>query len=104
MTDDNAELHHELRQYLIGFALSLALTVVAFGLVAWGGLAFKTALATIGALAIIQIIVQFRYFLHIDLSAQKREDLHLVLFTILLLTIMAAGTIWIMSNLAVRMM
>lgn len=102
--DDNSELRGELRQYLIGFVLALALTVVPFALVAWGGLSFGMALSVIGALAVIQVIVQFRYFLHIDLSAQKREDLHLILFTVLLLTIMAAGTIWIMANLAVRMM
>ena len=88
--DDNTELRRGLRQYLIGFSLALALTAVPFALVAWGGLSFGVALSVIGALAIIQVIVHFRFFLHIDLSAQKREDLHLILFTVLLLAIMAS--------------
>ena len=50
-----------------------------------------------------QIIIQVRYFLHIDLSRQKREDLQLILFSLLLLTVMAGGTIWIMGSLAGRM-
>jgi cytochrome o ubiquinol oxidase operon protein cyoD len=50
-----------------------------------------------------QVVVQFRYFLHINLSLQKREDLLLILFSVLLLAIMAGGTIWIMANLAHRM-
>lgn len=101
--DNNGDLRGELRQYLFGFSLALILTVVPFAMVAWGGLSFGMALSVIGALAIIQVIVQLRFFLHINLSTQKREDLHLILFTVLLLTIMAAGTIWIMANLAVRM-
>ena len=102
--DHDAELRRELGQYLIGFALALILTVVPFALIAWGALSFGTALSVIGVLAILQGVVQLRFFLHIDLSTQKREDLHLILFTVLLLSIMAAGTIWIMANLATRMM
>ena len=48
-------------------------------------------------------MVHFRYFLHIDFTRQKREDLQLILFLFLLLVIMTGGTIWIMSNLATRM-
>ena len=102
--DHDAELRRELRQYLIGFVLALILTVVPFALIAWGALSFGTALSVIGVLAILQGVVQLSFFLHIDLSTQKREDLHLILFTVLLLSIMAAGTIWIMANLATRMM
>ena len=101
--DHDAELRRELRQYLIGFVLALILTVVPFALIAWGALSFGTALSVIGVLAILQGVVQLSFFLHIDLSTQKREDLHLILFTVLLLSIMAAGTIWIMANLATRM-
>ncbi|MGI9291368.1 MAG: cytochrome o ubiquinol oxidase subunit IV [Gammaproteobacteria bacterium] len=93
----------EVRLYLIGFAMALVLTLVPFAMVAWGELPRAVALLVIGLCALIQIIVQFRYFLHIDLSRQKREDLLLILFSVLLLVIMAGGTIWIMANLAHRM-
>jgi cytochrome o ubiquinol oxidase operon protein cyoD len=56
----------------------------------------------IGAFALAQILMHFRFFLHIGLR-QKREDLQLLLFSALLLTIMVSGTIWIMASLAQRM-
>lgn len=42
------------------------------------------------------------FFMRIDPSRQKREDLQLILFSVLLPTIMAGGTIWIMSNPGMR--
>ncbi len=106
MNDLENELDYwrELRGYFIGFGLALALTVVPFAIVAWGDLSRPATWGFLGTCALAQVTVHFRFFLHIDLSRQKREDLQLILFSILLLIIMAAGTIWIMNNLAVRMM
>ena len=92
-----------LRGYLRGFGLALALTLVPFGLVYWAPLSRSMILLIIGLCAVAQVVVQFRYFLHIDLSRQKREDLQLILFTGLLLLIMTGGTVLIMANLAHRM-
>ncbi|MCA8867570.1 MAG: cytochrome o ubiquinol oxidase subunit IV [Rhodobacteraceae bacterium] len=93
----------DLRSYLTGFILALVLTLVPFALVVWGGLAWGTIMAILGGFALVQMVVHLRYFLHIDLSRQKREDLQLILFSVLLLALMAVGTIWIMGNLATRM-
>lgn len=108
---DDAKVSHshdpdygaELRTYLTGFALALTLTLVPFAAVLWKALSPGWTLVVLGACAIIQVPVHFRYFLHIDLSRQKREDLQLILFTVLLLAIMAIGTIWIIGNLGMRM-
>lgn len=99
--DENAR---ELRSYFIGYGLALILSIVPFALVIWGGLGASTTLAIIAGFALVQIVVHFRFFLHIDLSEQKREDLQLILFSVLLFTLMAGGTIWIMFNLRMRMM
>ncbi|MDN5787247.1 cytochrome o ubiquinol oxidase subunit IV [Pseudorhodobacter sp.] len=93
----------EFRSYVWGISLAIALTLIPFALVNWHVVSKDTVLVTIAVLAIIQIAVHFRLFLHIDLSKQKREDLHLILFTTLVLALMAGGTIWIMANLAMRM-
>ncbi|MBN8292141.1 cytochrome o ubiquinol oxidase subunit IV [Rhodobacter sp. NTK016B] len=93
----------EARLYLAGFGLALTLTLVPFGLVSWGLMQGRALAITIAVLAVAQIVVHLRFFLHIDLSRQKREDLQLILFTVLLLAIMAFGTLWIMGNLATRM-
>jgi len=101
--NDELNYYRELRSYLIGFILALTLTIVPFALVAWGDFSSHVTLTVIIVLGLIQVVVHFRFFLHIDLSRQKREDLQLILFSVLLLMIMGVGTVWIMANLAHRM-
>ncbi len=92
----------EFRSYLWGIGLALLLTIVPFALVQWAGIPRFALLVVIGAFALLQMLVHFRFFLHIGFR-QKREDMQLILFSAILLTIMVTGTIWIMANLALRM-
>lgn len=105
-TEDQADLEREERQefrsYVWGVGLALLLTLVPFALVHWAGLPRSALLIVIGAFALVQMVVHFRFFLHIGFR-QKREDLQLILFSTLLLIIMVGGTIWIMFSLAQRM-
>lgn len=112
MTDEqaNAETRLERRaeergdflSYVWGVCISLLLSLAAFALVHWAGLSRFSLLIAIGGLALVQLLVQFRCFLHIGFG-HKREDLQLILFSGLLLIIMVTGTIWIMASLATRM-
>jgi cytochrome o ubiquinol oxidase operon protein cyoD len=88
---------------LTGYGLAVLLTTIAFLAVISGLLSSKYALATVAVTGIAQLLVHLRCFLHIDLSQQKREDLQLILFSLLLLIIMVGGTVWIMDNLAEHM-
>ena len=99
-----AQRSKEFRSYFIGIAAAFVLTIIPFGLVIMAGLGRNFVLWIVGLLALAQIIVHFRYFLHVDLSLQKREDLHLILFSALLLILMIGGTLWIMFNLHSRML
>ena len=92
----------DFRTYVWGLAVALVLTLVPFALVHWGAMARWPLLIVIGIFALVQMLVHFRFFLHIGLR-QKREDLQLLLFSALLLIIMVAGTVWIMASLAMRM-
>ena len=96
------EERKDFHSYVWGIALALVLTLVPFALVHWAVIPGVSLLRVIGALALVQIVVHFRFFLHIGFR-QKREDLQLILFSTLLLVIMVAGTIWIMASLAMRM-
>lgn len=96
------EQHRELRSYVWGFILALLLTVVPFAFVYWEVAPRSTLLIVIGVLALVQMVVHFRFFLHISFK-HKREDLQLILFSALILLIIMAGTLWIMANLAARM-
>ncbi|MEO8777416.1 MAG: cytochrome C oxidase subunit IV family protein [Rhodanobacter sp.] len=93
---------HEFHSYVWGISLALLLTLIPFALVHWAAAPRIALLITIGAFALVQLVVQFRFFLHIGFK-QKREDLLLILFSAFLLFLMVAGTIWIMASLAARM-
>ncbi|NMM38159.1 MAG: cytochrome-c oxidase [Glaciimonas sp.] len=88
--------------YVWGISLALSLTLLPFALMHWGAMRGLSLLGVIGALALVQMVVHFHFFLHIGWR-QKRDDLLLILFSTLLMVIMVAGTIWIMANLAMRM-
>ena len=100
---DEGRYSQELRSYISGFVIALMLTCLAFAMVHWSVLPHFWLLCAIGALALLQMIVHFHFFLHIDFSKQKREDLQLILFSTLILILMVGGTIWILYNLAARM-
>jgi cytochrome o ubiquinol oxidase operon protein cyoD len=101
---NRAEYRRELRSYIVGFTAAAVLTVAAFISVAWGGLSRPSILWIVGISAIVQIVVHFRFFLHIDLSKSKRDDLELILFSALIVILMAGGTLWILANQQMRMM
>ncbi len=50
------------------------------------------------------MVVHFRFFLHITFGKSTREDLQLILFSALILTLMVSGTLVILFNLRARMM
>jgi cytochrome o ubiquinol oxidase operon protein cyoD len=90
--------------YLIGYVLALALTGVAFAAVRWPHFAATTTLAIVFGLALVQVVVHFRCFLHISLVKSSRDDLQLVLFSTLIVVLMVSGTVVILMNLRQRMM
>ena len=94
----------ERRLYIMGAVFAFILTVAAFGIV-WlklfsGGL----ALIVLGALALIQAVVHLHYFLHINTSRSHRDDLMLILFSVLIVLLMISGTMWILYDQHIRMM
>lgn len=95
--DYTKEFHH----YLIGFALATLLTIIPFTLVALGKGSYLFPTLVICAAA--QLFVHLRFFLHLSFRGQQKEDLHLVLFTGLILLIMIGGTIGVLGNLYNRM-
>lgn len=99
---ERAEHARELRQYLWGYGLAIALTLVPFGLVNWSVLSRYGLYLAIGGFALAQAIVHFRCFLHINPPKQNTDDLQLILFSGLLLFFMIAGTIWILASLGTR--
>lgn len=94
----------DIRRYAIGYLSALALTAAAFALVRWRTYSIRITLGLVFGLALAQAVVHFRYFLHIGLRRSSRDDLLLILFSVLIIILMVSGTIVIMGNLRDRMM
>lgn len=96
--------------YLIGFILSVILTVVAFYLVKLqlesDGAAFHTPYLIIGLviLAVAQLVVQLLFFFHLGKETRPRLNTVSFLFMLMVVSIIAFGSLWIMYNLDYNMM
>jgi cytochrome o ubiquinol oxidase operon protein cyoD len=90
--------------YVAGYGLALCLTVAAFGLVYFRVMAGRAAFITVLGLGLVQMLVHFRCFLHINLKRSARADLVLLLFSSLIVALMVGGTLIVLFNLRQRMM
>ncbi|WP_267422595.1 cytochrome C oxidase subunit IV family protein [Methylobacterium sp. GC_Met_2] len=104
VADERHSRRDDLRTYAVGYVLALLLTGAAFAVVTWRWAAGATALGIILALALLQAVVHFRYFLHVDLRRSARDDLQLILFSSLIVCLMVGGTLVVLLNLRMRMM
>jgi cytochrome o ubiquinol oxidase operon protein cyoD len=104
MSGSKGGKREEVCSYAIGFALALVLTGAAFATVYLRSFASTTTLAMVIALALVQLVVHFRFFLHISLRKSARDDLQLILFSALIVILMVSGTLVILFNLRERMM
>tara|TARA_B110000977_G_C10604765_1_gene309698 strand:+ start:86 stop:448 length:363 start_codon:yes stop_codon:yes gene_type:complete len=87
------------KTYIQGFVLSLILTTIAFSLVGLQVFPPATLIVSVIVLALIQLIVQLVFFLHLSTASQSRWNLITAVFTALIVLIMLAGTLWIMFDL-----
>lgn len=93
-----------LKSYLIGFGLSLVLTVLSFGAVMGGFVPHEMILGAITVLAVAQLLVQLVFFLHLGAAPEQRNNTVIFALTILLISTIIAGSLWVMHNANVNMM
>lgn len=98
------EWHGTYRSYLIGFFASLVLTAASFLLVISKMVTGPALVYSIIALALVQAIVQLLFFLHVGHEAKPKWETLVFYFMILVLFIIAAGSLWIMIDLNDRVM
>jgi cytochrome o ubiquinol oxidase operon protein cyoD len=97
--------HGTLREYLIGFGLSVVLTAIPFWLVMSGVLGNKQATGfIIMGFAVVQIVVHMIYFLHMNAKSDEGWTMVALVFTLILVVIALAGSLWIMHHLNTNMM
>ncbi|HEX8182465.1 MAG TPA: cytochrome o ubiquinol oxidase subunit IV [Candidatus Saccharimonadales bacterium] len=95
--------HATLRSYVIGYVLSLVLTIEAFLLVTNHTFSSSVIITTVIVLAIIQLFVQLFFFLHLDRAAKAPWNISLFLFMVLVVLIIVLGSLWIMGHLHYNM-
>jgi cytochrome o ubiquinol oxidase operon protein cyoD len=96
--------HNIARAYVIGFVLSLALTLVAYSLATENSLPQIEFAIVIVLLALVQFAVQLYCFLHLGTEAGSRARLFVLGCAILIVGILVGGSLWIMFSLNSRMM
>ncbi len=97
--------HGSRRGYVIGFLLSAVLTAIPFWLVMTGAIAnAQTAAIIVTALAFVQIVVHTFFFLHVNNKAEGGWTMMALLFTVVIVTIVISGSLWIMYHLNGNMM
>ncbi|MET0360417.1 MAG: cytochrome o ubiquinol oxidase subunit IV [Sphingobium sp.] len=96
--------HGSMRDYVIGFLLSVILTAIPFWLVMEGPLSPAVTGVIIMALAAIQMVVHMVFFLHMSGKAEGGWSLTALVFTIIVVVIMLSGSLWVMAHLNHNMM
>lgn len=92
-----------LTKYLIGFVVSIAVTLAAYVLATHQSISRDTVMYALAALAVVQFIVQMVFFLHVGSERKPRWKAMIMWLMLAVVLILVAGSIWIMNNLDYRM-
>jgi cytochrome o ubiquinol oxidase operon protein cyoD len=97
--------HSTMREYLIGFVLSVVLTAIPFWLVMADVISNRTvAVLVLGGFAVVQILVHMVFFLHMNGKVEGGWTMLSTLFTVVFVAIAIAGTLWVMFHMNTNMM
>mmetsp|Transcript_1233 Transcript_1233/g.3445 ORF Transcript_1233/g.3445 Transcript_1233/m.3445 type:complete len:367 (+) Transcript_1233:1610-2710(+) len=102
---DDDGFHVSYQGYATGFILSVILTAIPFWLVMGKVLGNPklTGLVILG-FAAVQMVVHMVYFLHMNAKVEGGWSMLALLFTVALVVIMLAGSVWVMYHMNTNMM
>ena len=101
---DGGHGHGSARGYVIGFLLSAVLTAIPFWLVMGEVLSPATTGFIIVAFAAVQIVVHMIFFLHMNTRSEGGWTFMALIFTVVIVVITLAGSMWVMHHLNTNMM
>ncbi|MCE2705921.1 MAG: cytochrome o ubiquinol oxidase subunit IV [Proteobacteria bacterium] len=102
-TQYGGSAHGTTKSYIIGFILSIILTVIPYYLVVNHILASEMSYIVISVFAILQLLVQLVFFLHLGGESKPHWNLIAFVFTLFIIGILVTGSLWIMYNLNYNM-
>ena len=100
---EHASGHGSFYSYVSGYILSIALTLFAYLLVKPHTVARRELIFVVASTAIMQLIVQLVFFMHLSQESRPRWRLWVFLFMVIVVAIIVFGSIWIMHNLNYHM-
>lgn len=103
--DGHGHDHGTMGGYVTGFVLSVILTAIPFWLVMADVLQDRalTGLIIMG-LAAVQIVVHMIYFLHMNGKSEGGWTMTALVFTVVVVVIVLAGSLWVMYHMNTSMM
>lgn len=91
------ESHGSAKSYVIGFLLSIVLTIIPLVLVLNHMLSKGALIATIVSMAVLQFLVQLFFFMHIKEGEKPRYNVMALILGVVIVFTIVAGSMWIMS-------
>ena len=96
--------HGTKKSYVIGLMLSLLFTFIPYWLVVSQTVSGTALLATIMGFAVLQMVVQITFFLHLGRGPKPNWNLFFFIATVGIILIVVGGSIMIINNLNYNMM
>lgn len=97
------EHHKAITSYVVGFLLSIILTLAAYICVTLHLFQSSALLVVIFFLAFVQLAVQLLFFLHLGREKNPRWNLFFMVSTLGIVLLVVVASIWIMNNLNYNM-
>jgi len=91
--------HGNLKSYILGFMLSVGLTILAYFVAVEDWLSGLTLIIALAVLGLTQAVVQLILFLHVGTEGKPHWKSLTFSFMIMVVLILVLGSIWIMNNL-----
>ena len=92
------------KSYFVGLTISIILTLASYFAVTLKTFPVNTTYSILAVLAVVQILIQVVYFLHIGSEKGTRWNLISFVFSLIMIFIIVAGSLWVMYNLNTNMM
>lgn len=90
--------HGSSRSYMIGFIVSVVLTVIPFALVMYPSLPRHVTAWAVVALGVVQVFAHLKYFLHLDTAQEQRWNLIALIFSVIIIVLLVVLSLWIMNS------
>lgn len=94
---NNDQSHGSTKSYIIGYILSLILTVLPLWFVLTHMMNSTALTIAILTMAGLQFLIQLVFFMHIRESEKPRYNVMAVIFGIIFVITIVAGSVWIMT-------